>query len=133
MPGTKRTRIPRAPTLGRINSHTVDLYQTALRLRKHEHRSDADREAAHDAERALNRAFNRKLWNIGILDDFMFDGKDEPSEYVQRGGFRAVDDWWYVKELREQLQAAARELTRQEREARRAKAAPLSPLPEPTV
>jgi len=118
MPGTRRTPIARsrAPL---ITPQVIDLYRTALKLRAKAQRSGttADRDAAQEAENAVDRAFfgPARLWHCSIFDDFMFTSDDPPAYLLQHG---RADDWRHVRSLRLQLQAADRELKKQERAAR---------------
>ena len=124
MPGTKRTPLARQHT-PLITPQVVDLYRRALELRKRAHLSDADKHACWDAEHAVDRMLGLKLWDDSVFEDFMFVS-DEPPAYLREGrDASAVEGWYRVRELRQQLMEADRELRRQERKARRAK------IPEP--
>src|SRR5262249_41970129 len=123
MPGAKRTRIPRAPTPGQITPQVLALYRHAveLRVRARRRRTNADWQAAGDAENAVNRALSVRLWETSI-----FDVLDYPAEAD------GSPDWLHAAELTQQLDAALHELRRQERAARRAKAVPPSPPSPPS-
>jgi len=121
MPGTRRVPINRQH-MPVITASTIDLYRTALRLRKRAHLSKADREAAYEAEAIVERILGggiRRLWLPSIFDVHEYQRPGDP-------------DWERAAELRRQLDAAVAELKCQERAARRAKAAPPSP-PAPAV
>ena len=126
MSGTKRVRIPRTPALGLITPQVIALYRHALKLRARAHLSPDDLEAFSHAETNLDRSLGLQMWDVGVLEDYMFT-PDEPPNYMPRA---AVDGWYRTRELRRQLAEADRELRRQERAARRAKAAPLSLSPD---
>jgi len=122
MSGTKRTRLDRQQRAGLITPQTISLYRRALELRKRAHRSDADREAAYEAEAIVERILGggiRRLWLPSIFDVYEYNRPGDAG-------------WERAAELRRQLDAALTELKRQERAARRAKAAPPSP-PAPAV
>ena len=122
MSGTKRTRLDRQQRAGLITPQTISLYRRALELRKRAHRSDADREAAYEAEAIVERALGggiRRLWLVSVFDVYEYNRPGDAG-------------WERAAELRRQLDAALTELKRQERAARRAKAAPPSP-PAPAV
>ena len=123
MSGTKRTRLSRTPTLGLITPQVLSLYRYARRR-------GADLQTRQDAEKDCERALGIKLWDISPFDDFMFR-RGEPPEYLRQRGPGAVEDWHHAKDLRQQLEAADRELRRQERAARRAAKAVAEPEPEP--
>jgi hypothetical protein len=127
MSGTKRVRIPRTPALGLITPQVVALYRHALELRARACRSEADLEAFSSAENDLNHSLGLRMWDVGVFEDFMFV-PDEPPDYMPPA---ARDGWYRTRELRQQLQAADRELRKQERAARRAKGANTIPTPEP--
>jgi hypothetical protein len=130
MSGTKRVRIARTPALGLITPQVLALYRHALELRARARRSEADLEAFSRAEDDLNRALGLKMWDVTVLEDYMFT-PDEPPDYMPPA---AQDGWYRTRELRRQLAEADRELRRQERAARRAKAAPDPERePEPTA
>jgi hypothetical protein len=129
MSGTKRTRIDRQQRAGLITPQTISLYRRALKLHKRAHLSDADQRAAYDAENDVDRALGIKLWQISVFLDEYFVRDTPPDNIVRRG---RTDDWYHTRELRRQLAEADRELRRQERAARRVKAAPPSP-PAPAV
>jgi hypothetical protein len=124
MSGTKRVRVARTPAQGLITAQVLALYRHALELRARARRSEADLDAFSAAEDALNNALGLKMSDVTVLEDFMF-APDEPPDMPRA----AVDGWYRTRELRQQLQAADRELRKQERAARRAKAAP-EPEPE---
>jgi hypothetical protein len=111
---TKRTPITRQRT-PLVTPQIVDLYRHAIELRTQARRirTNAAWEAAGDAESAVNRALNIKLWETSL-----FDAIDFPHEND------GTPDWLRAAELARQLQEADRELRRQERKARRAKNAP---------
>jgi len=122
MSGTKRTRIPRTPTLGLISPQALSLYRHAVALR----RRGADRETCHAAERDLDRLLGVRLWHVSIFDfDDIFD-RNAPPAYMGD-----AEDWHRALQLRQQLEAADRELRCQERAARRA--AKVIPEPEPAA
>ena len=123
MSGTKRVRIPRTSAPGLISPQALSLYRHALDLR----RRGADQETVQAAENDLDRLLGggvRRLWEVSIWDVYRFQ---EPGDPV----------WERTMERRRQLDAAVRELKRQERAARRAaKAVPepeREPEPEPAV
>jgi hypothetical protein len=131
MSGTKRVRIPRTPALGLITPQVVALYRHALELRARAHLSPDDLEAYSRAETDLNNSLGLRMWDVGVLEDYMFT-PDAPPDYMPAG---AVDGWFRTRELRRQLAEADHELRKQERAARRAaKAAPEPERePEPTA
>src|SRR5262249_53180737 len=111
MPGTRRTPIARSRT-PLITAHTVDLFRTALRLRK----SKPGSLEAHEAERAVDRMVGWKMWNISLWDFDIYSREKPPEDrHLHR-------DWQHALELRLQLEAAVREQRQQERAARRARA-----------
>jgi hypothetical protein len=125
MSGTKRVRVARTPALGLITPQVIALYRHALKLRARAHRSPADLDAFSSAESDLNHSLGLKMWDVTVLEDYMFT-PDAPPDSPPA----AQDGWFRTRELRQQLQAADRELRKQERAARRAKAAPLSLSPD---
>jgi hypothetical protein len=132
MSGTKRVRVARAPAAGLITPQVIALYRHARALQARAHRSEADLDAFSTAEDDLNRALGLKMWDVTVLEDYMFT-PDEPPDYMPPA---ARDGWYRTRELRQQLQAANHELRKQERAARRAKAAPepeRKPETEPVV
>jgi hypothetical protein len=130
MSGTRRVPLNRPSRGGAITAQTVDLFRTAMRLRKRAHRSQAAKEDYWRAERDCERALGIKLWNISPFEDFMFR-RGEPPEYLRERGPGAVEDWHHARELRQRLDQALRELERRERTARRAaRAAQLVAEPE---
>jgi hypothetical protein len=123
MSGTKRVRIPRTSVSG-VSPQVLSLYRHTLRLRAKANRSgtSADRDAAHSAEADVDRLLGggiRRLWLVSVFDIERWPPKPDDLE-----GQRTL-------EHRRQLDAAVRELKRQEREARRA-AVP-EPEPAPAV
>jgi hypothetical protein len=104
-------------------------FQHALRARaKWRHtRSEVDREAAHEAERVVERMLGWRMWEISIwdFDDIYYDRSKPPQDPRDR------DDWAYALELREALEQADRE----QRRARQASPSPSpeQPLPEPST
>ena len=111
MSGTKRTRLDRQQRAGLITPQTISLYRRALELRKRAHRSDADREAAYEAEAIVERILGggiRRLWLPSIFDVYEYNRPGDAG-------------WERAAELRRQLDAA---LAAQRSEARtRARAA----------
>jgi hypothetical protein len=104
MPGTRRTPIARSRT-PLITAHTVDLFRTALRLRK----SKPGSLEAHEAERAVDRMVGWKMWNISLWDFDIYSREKPPEDrHLHR-------DWQHALELRLQLEAAVRALRRSER------------------
>jgi hypothetical protein len=65
---------------------------------------------AYSAEMDLNRVLGLRLWDYSVLDDSVFDGRDEPPEYLPRQAPARVPIWRRVHELRQQIEAADREL-----------------------
>jgi hypothetical protein len=125
MSGTKRVRIPRASAPG-LSPQVLSLYRHALGLRAKANRSGAraDQEAAHAAEADVDRLLGsgiRRLWLVSV-----FDIERWPPEPDDLEGQRTL-------EHRRQLDAAVRELKRQERVARRAAKAVSEPEPTPAV
>jgi hypothetical protein len=125
MPGTRRTPIRRQHTSS--IAAALPLYQRARKARaKANHsNSEADRQAAHAAERDCDRLLGIRLWHVSIFDFDDIFGRKAPPAYMGSG-----KDWHRALELRQQLEEADRELRRRERAARRAKATPPSPPPE---
>ena len=121
MPGTRRTPIRRQHT-SLITAQAVALFRHALSLR----RRGADQQTCRAAERDVDRMLGVKLWQVSIFDfDDILD-RDAPPAYM---GPRH-EDWSRALELRQGLEQADRDLRKQERAARRAKATPPSPPPE---
>ena len=75
----------------------------------------ADRDLAYSAEAALNNALGLRLWDYSVLDDLVFNGRDEPPEYLSRQAPARIPIWRRTHELRQQIEAADRELRQQER------------------
>jgi hypothetical protein len=78
---------------GRITPTVVAAYKLALELREWAHLSEADRLAAHDAERVVDRALQIRLWQTSVFD---------VADYRQPGD----PDWERAAELRRRLDAA---------------------------
>jgi hypothetical protein len=118
MAGTRRTPIARAHHGTLITAQALSLYRRALDLR----RRGADKETVHAAEADLERLLGggvRRLWEVSVFDVYRFQ---EPGEPV----------WERKMKLRRQLDAAVRELKRQERAAaKRAKDVHSADTPEP--
>ena len=99
MPGTRRVPINRQH-MPVITASTIDLYRTALRLRRRAHLSEADRRAAYEAEAVVERILGggiRRLWLPSIFDiDHRWPHPEDP-------------DWVRAAELRRQLDAALAE------------------------
>ena len=118
MAGTRRTPIARAHHGALITAQALSLYRRAVDLR----RRGADKETVHAAEADLERLLGggvRRLWEVSVFDVYRFQ---EPGEPV----------WERKMKLRRQLDAAVRELKRQERAAaKRAKDVHSADTPEP--
>ena len=86
---------------GRITPTVVAAYAHALKLRKRAHLSDADRDAANEAERVVDRALSVKLWHTSIFDVDRFREPGDP-------------DWERSASLRRQLDQALAEAKRRQ-------------------
>ena len=86
---------------GRITPTVVAAYAYALELRERAHLSDADREAAHEAERVVDRALSIRLWQTSVFD---VDRFREPGDA----------DWERSAQLRQQLDTALVEAKRRQ-------------------
>jgi hypothetical protein len=78
---------------GRITPSVIAAYKHALVLRERAHLSDDDRQAAHEALKAVDRAMSIRLWQTSVFDVF---------DYQQPGDA----DWERSAELRRRLDAA---------------------------
>ena len=98
MPGTRRTPIRRQHTSS--IAAALPLYQRARKARaKANHsNSDADRQAAHAAERDCDRLLGIRLWHVSIFDFDDIFGRKAPPAYMGSG-----EDWHRALELRQQL------------------------------
>jgi hypothetical protein len=106
MAGTHRTPLARTHHGALITAQALSLYRRAVDLR----RRGADKETVHTAEADLERLLGggrRPFFETTIFDVYRFQ---EPGDPV----------WERKVRLRRQLDAAVRELKRQEREAQRA-------------
>src|SRR5262249_37219015 len=81
---------------GRITPSVVAAYAHALKLRKRAHLSDDDRDAAHEAEKVVDRALSIRLWQTSVFDVDRFQEPGDP-------------DWERSAALRRQLDAALAE------------------------
>ena len=126
MSGTRRTPIARSHA-PQITAQVISLFRHALKLR----RQGSDQETVHAAERNVDRMLGLKLWNDSVFNSW-FDTAEGPPDYLlERNADAAERAFWRIKRLREQLLQADRELTRQERAARRTVPAPASPSSSP--
>jgi hypothetical protein len=119
MSGTKRARIPRTSAPGLISPQAVALYRRALDLR----RRGADQETVHAAEADVDRLLGggvRRLWLVSVFDIDRWPPKPDDLD-----GQRTL-------EHRCQLDAAVRDLERQERQERTARRRAAKAAPEPT-
>jgi hypothetical protein len=88
---------------GRVTPSIVAAYQRALALRERAHLSEDDRDAAHEAEAAVERMLGggiRRMWQISVFDVFEFQEPGDP-------------DWERSASLRRRLDAALAEAKRQ--------------------
>jgi hypothetical protein len=81
---------------GAITPQAVAAYEHALAMRKRAHLSDADRDAAHEAKRVVDRMFQIGLWATSILDTERY-GPD-PGD----------PDWVRAADIKRRLDAAIR-------------------------
>ena len=118
MAGTRRTPIARAHHGALITAQALSLYRRAVDLR----RRGADKETVHAAEADLERLLGggvRRFFETTVFDVYRFQ---EPGDAV----------WERKTKLRRQLDAAVRELKRQESAAaKRAKGVHTAHTPEP--
>src|SRR5262245_61556487 len=95
---------------GRITPSVIAAYQRALALRERAHLSDDDRDAAHEAQAAVDRLLGggvRRMWKISIWDFDDIYSRDTPPRDP-----RSHDDWARMLELRQRLDAALAEASR---------------------
>jgi len=96
---------------GRITPTVVAAYAHALKLRKRAHLSDADRDAANEAEKVVDRALSIRLWQTSVFDVDRFREPGDP-------------DWERSAELRRLLDQALADAKRRQQ---------ASSEPEPTA
>jgi len=78
---------------GRITPTVIAAYARALELRARSNGSEADRDAAHEAERVVDRALQIRLWMTSVFDVDRYRDEDDP-------------DWQRSAELKRRLDAA---------------------------